>query len=268
MGELIKAKAREEVAEMAKNDENARARARQAATDTAAANDVLLAFKAMEKERDRQAARAIEEYAAKKQAMADERKRREGERAAAKEAQRQRMVAIMEKQFSEAQAKTEERVEAQVKEADLKRAAREEAEAAKRRAMQAEIDRFCRMQLNQKAASKAAQSVADRDFSAAWAQRLHELKEEEEAEVRDRRARAKQTADIQKWQSGVKSKRAAATAIAARQEAWQTEAAVAEQDSLFNEYAAETLREYAAKGRNLKPMTLMLEKKEKLQGLI
>lgn len=60
MGELIKLKAVEEAADMARKEEEGRARAKQAALDTAKANDILQQFKAMEKDRDKQAQLAIE----------------------------------------------------------------------------------------------------------------------------------------------------------------------------------------------------------------
>lgn len=52
------------------------------------------------------------------------------------------------------------------------------------------------------------------------------------------------------------------------QDAWQCEKSVQEQDELFNQYAEVQLRDYASRGRNIKPMTIQLSKKEKLMGLI
>lgn len=77
-----------------------------------------------------------------------------------------------------------------------------------------------------------------------------------------------QVANFQKWQSGMKERRAAAEKSRAMQEAWQCEQTVAEQDALFQEYAEEKLRDYASRGRNIKPISVYLDKKPKLVGLL
>ena len=91
-GDMIRAKAAQEAADLKAAEAAAQARAQAALADTARANKALQEFKKAEAAREREADAAIERYAANKAEELAERQRREAARAAEKERQRQVMV--------------------------------------------------------------------------------------------------------------------------------------------------------------------------------
>lgn len=104
-GQVLAQKAKMEEEALAAKEAAARARSQQFLEETKHANDVLLEYRRLERERDAAAMAAIEAYATKKGLLQEERDRREAERKAAKEAERKRLVDIMEKNFMEAKSK-------------------------------------------------------------------------------------------------------------------------------------------------------------------
>lgn len=92
--------------------------------------------------------------------------------------------------------------------------------------------------------------------------RLQQLKEEERQEAADARARALEVQRVQQWQASRRASRKEAQRRSDVQAALMAQAAVEEQQSDFEQYAAALRQEAESRGLSLKPIDLYLKHKE------
>lgn len=146
-GEALRLKAQLEAEDMAAKERAARERAQAFNEETRRANDVLVATRRLEQERNAATMRAIAEYAAKKEANEAERARREAEIRAQKEARRMAMVAAIEANYNKVMAEEQSRLKADIEEREAKADADLAERQRKFKEMMSEKDRMNTLQL-------------------------------------------------------------------------------------------------------------------------
>ncbi|KAK9863886.1 hypothetical protein WJX84_003923 [Apatococcus fuscideae] len=182
LGESIRAQALAEAKELQLKEEEMRAQARRAVEDTERANKVLQSFKQLERQREEQMDAAIQEYAKMQEVKAEDGKRREAERRAAREAQQKRLQDKMQATYLAALADQEARLARDVRLAEEKADTSAADKAAERQQEWEEIQRSRGQQLETRRRGEEEQRAADRAFADAWSMRLKELKQEERDE--------------------------------------------------------------------------------------
>ncbi|KAF8066395.1 permease [Scenedesmus sp. PABB004] len=272
-GALVRRKAGEEAAQLAAKEAAARAAARAMTAATQASNDTLLAFRAAERERDKQLGEAVEAFCRQKAETDAQCAAAKAAAEATKEARRKAMREVMEENYCRWHTATEQAVAADVAAAEAKADADAEAQRrrrgggggwlagaragrprTRREEQLAAAHRSNQQQLARKAAAKADARAADAAFQVAWAQRLAELRREEEAEVADARARALKVQEFQQWQAARAAAKKQAAGVAHAQDALMAQTAVAEADEKLARYGRLLADEAVARGLDRRPL--------------
>ncbi|DBA90152.1 hypothetical protein WJX77_003574 [Trebouxia sp. C0004] len=262
-GDCIRQQAMEEAEELKQKEAAMRARAKQANLETKKANEILLAFKKLDAQRELEADAAIAAYAAKKAELAEERKRREAEREAAKEARRQAMHDYMEHNFLQAKAASDARLARDIQEAEDRAEANAAEEARLRQEELESIDRSRKRQMEIKAAMAQARKSQEAQFAKDWLDRLNQLKAEEVAEAQARLEHNKQYIAFLQHQIDTKVARAARQKSQEDEEDASRRYMIQEDDETFQKYADVCIDEWRRQGKDTKPMELYMDTLEK-----
>ena len=263
-GMVLKQKAEEEVRIMQQKDDERRERARQANMDTIAANEALRAFKDMEKARELEQDKRIAEFAKKKEQMIMERKRREEEKQTEKQARRDHMVSIMERNLTEMRKESDQRLKAQEDEARIAEDTREAERAERNRLTNLAIDVSRKQQLDIRAVRRFRAAKEEEQFVEQWKLRNEQLQAEAEQERLDLYARNKKLQASHLKQMERKRVKEEAEKTQLMEESLASRLVAAEDAELFKHYTNVCMEEWKAKGKSLKPMQLEIAKKEKL----
>lgn len=127
---------------------------------------------------------------------------------AAKEAQRKKMVDLIESKYMEAKSKEDGRVKAAVEEAERKEAADLAERTRKFKEMMGDMSRVNQQQLDDKARRRLQTKLEEAAFKAEWEGRLAAMKAEEAAEAADRLASNRQMRSFQQHQADIKKRKA------------------------------------------------------------
>ncbi|MEW5315480.1 MAG: hypothetical protein WDW38_006905 [Sanguina aurantia] len=260
-GAETKLHAEEEVEELRQKEVARMARARQLTHDTMKANDVLQGFKREEVRRGVEQDIAIEAYSKKKAELTAARERKAVEKKALQDAQRQKIADAMAANYLDWHAKEDTRLALDVAQADAKAAADE---AARRRHIaerNAATHLSRQAQLALKRDTLAAEKAAEGEYLDSCRVRSQELKQEEQEEGQDRLKRGKALEAFQLRQAQMKARRAAQEKIDLLQEAALVQLSLAEQEDIFQQYAAVCIQEYQLQGKSSVPLELHLRKK-------
>ncbi|KAK9807780.1 hypothetical protein WJX72_008965 [[Myrmecia] bisecta] len=262
-GLMIRQKAIEEAAELKRKEESVRERAKRANFETKKANEILQSFKQLDKQRERDVEAQIEAYAAKKAELAEERRRREGARADAKEARRQAMVDIMERIYMQFKNENDARLARDIKAAEDKADADAAERARIRREEWESIDRSRQNQLQRKKEATEEQKAEERAFARDWEARLAELKAEEAAEAAELLARNRQHVAFLQRQINQKHSRRSAQQIQEEQEDLARRFNIQDDGETFRQYATVCIEEWARQGKDTKPLEMYLKASQK-----
>jgi len=254
-----------EAAERAKKQEieaalKRREESQQRNLDMMRANDALREYRRVQAEQERLADEQVAAYAAHKAAMIEERKRREMQHQADKDAKRDKMIAYMEANLEAERQKNEKLLKMQEDDSEAKRAA-DLAERNRQRAeLQNAIDASRAQQLELRALKKARDRDQEIEYAAAWGQRIKELKEEEEQEKHNMFMKNKHNQALIVRQAEMKLKKKQAEKVRDMEEAFASKLALEEEDQMFDEYTQVCLEEWEKNGKTTLPMTLHLGK--------
>jgi len=263
-GLQLKAKAQEEVRIQQQKDDDRRERAREANMATIKANEALRQFREVEKQKEREQDIKIAEFAKQKERMIVTRKKKEEEKQAEKQANRDRMVALMEQNLLEMRQDAEARLKTQEEEARIAEDTREAERAEARRLENLAIDASRNQQLNIRAVRRAMAKKEEEEFVAQWKVRTEQIKKEEEMERVALFERNKRLQAAHLVQMDRKLKKAEVAKRAEMEDALATRLVVQEDEELFKHYTSVCIEEWKAQGKNLTPMMLEISKKEKL----
>ena len=230
------------------------------------ANEALQKYKQKELEREREAERAQEAYAAKKEAFLQERKRREAEKEAERQDAREKMISIMENELAIARQKNERNFEQQHAQVLAKEDELTANRAERRRKEKIAIDKSRQQQLSIRKELKAQQSNSEQAFVDAWKQRTKELAEEDELDRKLLFWENKKHQLFLKHQMEIKANKKQANKQKALEDAYVAALSIAEEEDTFNDYAAVCMDEWQKRTKSLRPMQLLLNKKDSLGG--
>ena len=263
-GELLRKEAEEESIRQHEKELKVREVARKHTMETMKANDALQKYKMKELQREKAAERAQEAYANKKEAFQEERKRREVEKENEKQKARERMIAIMERELEVARMKNERNFELQHQEAVAKEDSIMAKRAERRRKEKIAIDKSRKQQLAIRKAMKEQKYKDEQAFLDSWNQRTKELSEEDELETKMKFWENKQHQQFLKHQMDVKAKKKMVKKTKELEGAYVAALSIAEEEDTFKGYASVCIGEWNKRGKSLRPMQLLLNKKEAL----
>lgn len=255
-GELVRRKAAEEAAELAAKEAAWRQKLLDMNAATKASNDTLLAFRAAERERDKQLEESVEAFCRHKAEVDAQRAAEKAAKEAAKEARRKAMRDMMEENYKRWHQHNEQQLAADVQAAQQKEEENAAAQQRRRQEALAAQHRSNQQQRARKAAAAQADRAADAAFKEAWGQRLALLKQEEQQEAADAREKALQVQRFQQWQSEHKVAKKQAQQLADVQDALMSQLAVQEADERVKEYSQLLLEETAKRGLSTQPVAL------------
>lgn len=263
-GEILRKQAEEEAIRQHEKEVKAREVARVHTKETMKANEALQKYKLKELEREKAAERAQEAYAAKKEAFLQERKRREEEKEAEKQKARDTMVGIMEKNLEIARQKQKRNFELQHAEVVAKEDNLMAERAERRRKEKIAIDTSRKQQLNIRKALREQKREQEQAFVEAWKQRTKELSEEDELEQKLNFLENKRHQQFLKHQMAKKEKKKQKQKLKDLEDSYMAALSIAEEEDTFKSYAAVCMEEWDKRGKSLRPMQLLLNKKEAL----
>eukprot|EP00232_Nephroselmis_pyriformis_P004521 CAMPEP_0182913374 /NCGR_PEP_ID=MMETSP0034_2-20130328/38008_1 /TAXON_ID=156128 /ORGANISM="Nephroselmis pyriformis, Strain CCMP717" /LENGTH=471 /DNA_ID=CAMNT_0025050093 /DNA_START=149 /DNA_END=1564 /DNA_ORIENTATION=- len=263
-GEELRRNAEQSAAEEVHKAEARKKAARDAHTATIEANKALKAFKLLELEREAEEDRQIAAFAVKKEKMVQERRVRDEEKLREMQARRDRMAAIMERKFKEAEDDVNQRRRKEADEARLKEDMREQEKAERRAKEFVAIDRSRQQQLAIRAAMKDMEKTEEMEYVSEWNARNEEIKMEEEHEKRERMDKAKRLQAAQLRQVDKKAAKKAALKVRDLEDAARTRVLIAEDDMMFDQYSKVCMEEWALQGKSIKPMVLGLQKRSEI----
>ena len=263
-GENLRREAEEEAIRQHEKELKVREVARKHTMETMKANDALQKYKLKELAREEAAERAREAYAAKKEAFQRERKRREVEKENEKQKARERMINLMEAQLEEARKKNERNFELQHQQAVAKEDSIMAERAERRRKEKIAIDKSRKQQLAIRKAMKEQKNADDKAFLDSWNERTRELAEEDELETKMKFWENKQHQEFLKHQMDRKAKKKMVQKTNELEGAYVAALSIAEEEDTFKAYASVCIDEWNKRGKSLRPMQLLLNKKEAL----
>ena len=266
-GVLLKQRAIEEAEEQRRKEIQRREKALELTSAVTAANQTLQAFKAKDLERQKEAERAMEAYAKKKAETIAERERVLKERQAAKDAERQRVADVIERNYNEWMAREKARMDKDEVKAKAAATADDFARKQKLKDTLADLDASNRAQLEAKAAAKTRQKATEAREASEWSSRLAELKIEEQQDARDRLDKEKRLKQFHLRQAEMKARKKAQQRIEELQEVAQIQMSIQEQEEVFRQYADEWIGEYRRLGKNTAPMMTYINKKETVETM-
>ena len=124
--------------------------------------------------------------------------------------------------------------------------------------MQKAIDHSRAQQLAMRQAKKNKEMEEEKEFTAAWGQRLKELQDEEDAEKAEIANRRKHNQALLLRQMEQKARKKQAQKDKELEEAFVSRLALEEEDQMFDEYTAVCIDEWARNGKDTRPMTIHL----------
>jgi len=227
---------------------------------TAQANDYLQGIKKELKRQEELEEERIARYAQEKEEVLAERRRREQERMAVKQAQRQRIIDMQTQRLEDLQREHQDLVEKQVAEKHQAEDLAEQIRLQRKRDQQEAIDRNRQAQLEAKRRLKEMEQAEKREQQKALSERDKQLSAEEE-EIRLRiQERSRIFADFQRQQMSEYDRKKQLEREQELRNAAALQAGFKEDDAIFQKYADICIKEYEMKGQDTRPMKIHLTK--------
>ena len=262
-GQLLKKKAAEDLEADRMNEMKKRQARIEALEEAKKANDYLQDLKRQDQDRQREEESRQEEFARKKEEIMRLRKEREEGKFKDKLAARQRMIDRRTEELSNIKSTEEARLGNQMKEVEDKARSKYEHQENKRRELQNQIDRSSKQQMDRRKQEKDMEKREEQEFTDFWKSRMGELNEMERQETEDQKERAKQLQVYHKKQMDYKARKAEQEAMIEAEIARQALDLQQDEQSQFNSYAEQCLKEWAAQGKNITPLILELKNYKK-----
>ena len=136
--------------------------------------------------------------------------------------------------------------------------------AERRRKEKIAIDKSRKQQLAIRKAMKEQKNADDKAFLDSWNERTRELAEEDELETKMKFWENKQHQEFLKHQMDRKAKKKMVQKTNELEGAYVAALSIAEEEDTFKAYASVCIDEWNKRGKSLRPMQLLLNKKEAL----
>lgn len=117
--------------------------------------------------------------------------------------------------------------------------------------------------MERKRKEKEIEKIEDKEFLAAWKEKMKVMQEDERQEMLDIRNRAKNLQNFHKYQMDIKKKQVEEDFKTDMENAFKTKLMLQNEQDEFLKYAEEWCREYATDGKNITPLLLDLKKYKK-----
>lgn len=262
-GQLLKRQGREALKAEQRQEAGKKAKLVASQQETQQANAHLQELKRLEKERELDDLRRIEEYAANKDQVMEARKQREEKKFKEKLENRQRMIDKQIEELNRIKSAEDTRLASQIQQAELKAQKGFEQKEQRRQELLTQIDRSRQQQLSRKHSEKAQEKQEELEFAAAWKVKMAELEDSELAEHRNTQERARQLQVYNRRQMDYKARKAEEEALIEEELARQAKEMLDNEQSQFNSYAEKCLQQWAGQGKNVTPMLLELKQQKK-----
>jgi hypothetical protein len=262
-GRVIKAIAKEALEEEHAMEEARKLKQKQNNAEYMRANQEQQKIKAQRARLEKAEDDKIIEYAREKQRLDEARRAHEAARFAAKQASYQKMLDKQAAYLVSLQTDEAKRLETQVREKEEK-ADQESAAEAARRAQQKENTRLSReQQILRKVQEKRRQDVEDTIRVQEWQRRSEQMNELNRMEVETTRRMNKKHEEFLINQANEVKARSRMEKLSDLERARIHQLKLAQDDKVYQDYAQECIDDFAARGRTVVPMKLVLNKQKK-----
>lgn len=253
-GELLRRKALEDL----ESERNAEARRREMAIsamrETQKANEYLKQIKAEDMLRQQREADKIQEYAVRKEKMLQLRKKKEEEVFNERQAERNRMIEAQAERLREMQSGEDQRVEAQVQNAQAETERKRKDKEAMLARWEDDIQKSRAAQIHRKQTAREREKADDAETAKFLGEWCKVLDRQEQEEINAKHIAARQLASDQKKQVEIQRRK--------REDEKKLEGGVSgharkalEADTAeFHDYAEKCIREYSEDGKNVIPL--------------
>lgn len=262
-GQLLKKQGREALRTEQRQDAAKKAKLVASQQETQQANAHLQELKRLERERELDDLRRIEEYAASKNQVMEARKQREEKKFKDKLENRQKMIDKQIEELNRIKNAEDTRLASQIEQAEIKAQKGLEQKEQRRQELLAQIDRSRQQQLTRKLNEKTHEKQEEQEFAAAWKVKMTELEESELAEQRTTHERARQLQAYNRRQMDYKARKAEEEALIEEELARQAQEMLNNEQTQFSSYAEKCLQQWAGQGKNVTPMLLELKQYKK-----
>lgn len=259
-GEIIKKKAVEEIEKQKLDEIKRKEKVIAAQEETRKANDHLNELRRIEKEKELQKEKEIEEFAKRKEEMVEMRKQREEMKFKEKQRARQKIIDDQVERLRVIKNKEDEILNKHIKEAEIKAEENERIKREKREQLARDIDKQITLTLEKKALEKEIQKIDDKNFQEFWKKKCLELEKKDLDDKQAYRERCKLLNEYHQKQAHSKEKKLEAEILKELEDAQRVKCALEDDERVFNSYAEKCLNEWQDNGKNIKPMLLELQK--------
>ena len=231
------------------------------------ANKRLLQYKEEQKKKELEEEKKIQEFAFKKQQLADLRKTIEEEKEKEKQRQRDKLEAAQLAYYNSLKKNENEILQKNIKEAEDRNAEEERKAKEKRDKMIKDIKEQIQLDKERKEAEKIKNKEEDLQYIDDYKRKIKILEDAEKEEWLEKRQKNKDLAEYQKLQYEEKKKNAMDIFRQFNEDSYKNLRRLEIEDDDFIKYAEHWIQEYKQQGKNIAPLMLEIKRYKKNYSL-
>ena len=266
-GELMKLNIKRALEAEKKEKELIEQRKKEQRKEYMEANKRLLQYKEEQKKKELEEEKKIQEFAFKKQQLADLRKTIEEEKEKEKQRQRDKLEAAQLAYYNSLKKNENEILQKNIKEAEDRNAEEERKAKEKRDKMIKDIKEQIQLDKERKEAEKIKNKEEDLQYIDDYKRKIKILEDAEKEEWLEKRQKNKDLAEYQKLQYEEKKKNAMDIFRQFNEDSYKNLRRLEIEDDDFIKYAEYWIKEYKQQGKNITPLLLELKRYKKNYSL-
>ena len=231
------------------------------------ANKRLLQYKEEQRKKEIEEDKKIQEFAFKKQQLADLRKKIEEEKEREKQKQRDKLEAAQLAYYNSLKKNENEILEKNIKEANNRKEEEERKAKERRDKLLNDIKEQIELDKERKEAEKLKNKEEDMRYIDDYKRKLNMLEEAEKEEFLEKKKRNKVLAEYQKLQYEEKKRKALDVFRQFNEDSYKNLRRLEIEDDDFIKYAEHWINEYKQQGKNIAPLLLELKRYKKNYSL-
>ena len=231
------------------------------------ANKRLLQYKEEQRKKEIEEDKKIQEFAFKKQQLADLRKKIEEEKEREKQKQRDKLEAAQLAYYNSLKKNENELLEKNIKEANNRKEEEERKAKERRDKLLNDIKEQIELDKERKEAEKLKNKEEDMRYIDDYKRKLNMLEEAEKEEFLEKKKRNKDLAEYQKLQYEEKKRKALDVFRQFNEDSYKNLRRLEIEDDDFIKYAEHWINEYKQQGKNIAPLLLELKRYKKNYSL-
>ena len=231
------------------------------------ANKRLLQYKEEQRKKEIEEDKKIQEFAFKKQQLADLRKKIEEEKEREKQKQRDKLEAAQLAYYNSLKKNANEILEKNIKEANNRKEEEERKAKERRDKLLNDIKEQIELDKERKEAEKLKNKEEDMRYIDDYKRKLNMLEEAEKEEFLEKKKRNKDLAEYQKLQYEEKKRKALDVFRQFNEDSYKNLRRLEIEDDDFIKYAEHWINEYKQQGKNIAPLLLELKRYKKNYSL-